>query len=109
MADATPPKAAGKDDERLIAALAYIIFFLPMIVKRDSDFAMFHAKQGLVLLLVSVIGSFILGFIPIIGWMILPLFSLAVFILGVMGFINALNGKQVELPLIGSYASNFKF
>jgi len=109
MADSSTTPKAGKDDERLIAALAYLIFFLPMILKRDSEFAMFHAKQGLVLLLTSIIGSFILGFIPIIGWIILPFFSLAVFVLGIMGFINALNGKKVELPLIGSFASNFKF
>ena len=112
MADTTETKPSkGADDERLIAALAYLIFFLPMLVKKDSKFAMFHAKQGLVLLLASIIGNVICSFLAIvvIGIFLMPLVNLFIFVLGVMGFIGALNGKQDELPLIGSYAKLFKF
>jgi len=38
-----------------------------------------------------------------------PLFGLFLFILWIMGTINALTGKQKELPLIGQYAKHLDF
>jgi uncharacterized membrane protein len=48
-------------------------------------------------------GSVVLSIIPIIGWMLLPIFALGVFILGVMGLINGFTGKGKALPIIGKY------
>ena len=86
-----------------ISALAYIIFFIPLIACPNSVFGKFHANQGLLLLITAVIGSIILSIIPIIGWILLPLFSLAVFIFAIVGIVNTVNGNSKELPLIGKY------
>lgn len=91
------------EKNKVISALAYFIFFLPLIVCPDSPFGKFHTNQGLLLLIASVGGSFVLGFIPIIGWIILPLFSLAIFVFAIMGLVNTLNGKANELPIFGKY------
>ena len=91
------------EKNKVISALAYIIFFLRLLACPDSAFGKFHANQGLLLLITGIVGNIILGFIPIIGWIILPIFSLAVFICGIMGLINTLNGKANELPVIGKY------
>lgn len=91
------------EKNKVISALAYFIFFLPLIVCSDSPYGKFHANQGLLLLITSIAGSVVLGIIPVIGWVILPFFSLAVFIFGIIGLINALNGKSKELPIIGKY------
>ena len=91
------------EKNKVISALAYIIFFLPLIVCADSPFGKFHANQGLLLLITGVGGSIILSFIPIIGWILLPLLSLAIFILAILGLINTINGKAKELPVIGKY------
>jgi uncharacterized membrane protein len=91
------------EKNKVISALAYFIFFLPLIASPDSPFGKFHANQGLILLIVGVVGSTVLTIIPIIGWLLLPLFSLAVFVFAVLGLINALNGQAKELPIIGSY------
>lgn len=88
---------------KVISALAYILFFLPLIVCPESPFGRFHANQGLLLLITGIAGSIILTIIPIIGWLLLPFFSLAVLILAVIGLIGALNGKAKDLPLIGKY------
>jgi hypothetical protein len=32
---------------KVMAILAYIIFFIPLLAARDSHFAMYHANQGL--------------------------------------------------------------
>ncbi|HHY22885.1 MAG TPA: hypothetical protein GX527_01415 [Clostridiaceae bacterium] len=91
------------EKNKVISALAYILFFLPLVVCPESSFGKFHANQGLLLLIVGFAGSIVLGIIPVIGWIILPLFSLIVFIFGIMGLIGALNGKAKELPIIGKY------
>ena len=42
------------EKNKVVAALAYIIFFLPLMVCPESPFGKFHANQGLVLLIVGI-------------------------------------------------------
>ncbi|NLC05373.1 MAG: hypothetical protein GX778_02485 [Erysipelothrix sp.] len=86
-----------------MAGLAYFLFLLPLIVCPESQYAKYHANQGLILLIVAFGGNVILGLIPIIGWMIIPIFSLAIFALAIIGLINGLTGKTKPLPLIGQF------
>ncbi len=91
------------EDNKVIAALAYIIFFLPLIVAKDSEFGKFHANQGLILLLLGFAVSIVGTIIPFIGWFIIaPVGGLVVMVLGILGIVNALNGVEKELPIIGS-------
>lgn len=91
------------EKNKTMAGLAYIIFFLPLIACPDSKYAKFHANQALVLLITTIAGNIILGFIPIIGWLLLPLFGIAVFIFAILGLINGFGGKAKELPIIGKF------
>ena len=88
------------EKNKTMAGLSYIIFFLPLLVCPESKF---HANQALVLLIVGIVGNIILGFIPIIGWLLLPLFVVVVLIFGIIGLINGLGGKAKKLPIIGKY------
>ncbi len=82
--------------------LAYLIFFLPLVVEGDKTVHRFHANQGLVLLILSVAVTTIGTIIPIIGWLIiLPFGGIFCFVLAIMGMVNTGNGKMKELPLIG--------
>ncbi|MFA5524069.1 MAG: hypothetical protein WDA24_06905 [Tissierellales bacterium] len=91
------------EKNKAMAGLAYIIFFLPLIVCPESSYAKYHANQGLLLLIVSFAGSIILGLIPIIGWILLPIFTVLVFIFAIIGLVNGFGGKAKELPVIGKY------
>ncbi len=91
------------EKNKVVSALAYIIFFLPLIVCPDSPFGKFHANQGLVLLIVGVVGGIVLGLIPILGWIIGIFFSIAIAVLAILGLVNTLNGKAKELPVIGKF------
>lgn len=99
------PTFAPEDIEgnKVMAGLAYILFFLPLVVCPDSPFGRYHANQGLLLLLLGLGGSIILSIIPIIGWILLPFFAIGVFILAVIGLINGFTGKGKALPIIGKY------
>lgn len=90
------------DQNKVIAALAYfgILFFLPLIACPDSKFGRFHANQGLILLICSVIGGF-LNIIPILGNIASAIIGLIVFIFFLYGLINTLNGYAKELPYVG--------
>ncbi len=88
---------------KTMAGLAYILFFLPLIACPESRYARFHANQSLLLLITAIAGNIILGIIPIIGWMLLPLFSILVLVLAIMGLINGFTGKAKQLPIIGKF------
>ncbi|NLC18735.1 MAG: hypothetical protein GX757_05850 [Clostridiales bacterium] len=91
------------DSNKTIAGLAYLLFFLPLIACPQSKFGRFHSNQSLLLLIVSFAGNIILGLIPFIGWVLMPIFNLVVFAVFIFGLVNGLSGKAVRLPLIGSF------
>lgn len=113
---AAPTGGEPTSDEKVMGAIAYlgILFLVPLLAKKDSKFAMFHAKQGLVLfiveiilwivnfvLVISVVGLFIAWILWII-WFIILIFAL-------IGLIQALSGKYWKLPVLGGWAESFKF
>lgn len=92
-----------------MAIVAYIIFFIPLLTEAKNDpFVKYHVKQGLILFIGYVIEMFV-GTIPFFGWIITPLLGVILFILFIIGIINAINGKEKPLPVIGKFAENFKF
>jgi uncharacterized membrane protein len=54
-----------------------------------------------VLFLAAVASNIVLGPIPIIGWILLPFAYLAIFVFAIIGIMNAANGRNKPLPLIG--------
>lgn len=93
---------ADVEKNKVMGILAYIIFLIPLLAARDSKFAMYHANQGLVLFLLAVAVNIVGSIIPIIGWfVIMTLGNLCVFILAILGIVNAAQGQLKPLPLIG--------
>lgn len=90
------------EKNKVMAVLAYILFFIPLLAAKDSKFARFHTNQGLVLFLGGIIAS-VVAVIPVIGWIIAPIAGLVITVLAVIGIINALNGRAKELPVIGKF------
>ena len=90
------------EKNKVMAVLAYILFFIPLLAAKDSKYARFHANQGLILFLGGIISS-VVAAIPVIGWIIAPVAGLVITILAVLGIINALNGRAKDLPLVGKF------
>lgn len=63
------------EKNKTMAGLAYLLFFLPLIACPESKYAKFHANQALLLLIAGIAGNVILGIIPVIGWMMMPIFG----------------------------------
>lgn len=93
-----------KETNKWICAVAYLIFFIPLLIDGDNEEYKFHANQGLNLLLLSVVIGAIGTVIPVIGWfLLLPIGGLLCFVLAIMGIVNAINENMKELPLIGKF------
>ncbi len=92
-----------------IALLSYLglLVLVPLLAAKGDEFAQFHAKQGLTLLITAVIAMFV-GVVPIIGWILAPFITLACLILAIVGIVNVLGKKKKELPIIGKYAKQLK-
>jgi uncharacterized membrane protein len=96
--------AAGKN-RTLMACLAYVLFFIPMITgdsKRD-EFVKYHTKQGFALFIVCM-AIYIVGWVvPFFRWMpVMSLLNLGTFVLFIIGLVNAASDKKQPLPIIGS-------
>lgn len=114
--DAT--QASDKQDaeqNKAMAILSYlgILVLIPILAAKDSKFARFHANQGLVLCIAAiaygVATSVLTAILIAISWrlaFISTIFSFAsilFFVLCIIGIINAANGQEKELPVIGKF------
>jgi len=93
------------EENKIWAVIAYlgILCLIPLLAKKDSPYAQFHAKQGLVLFITGIIVGAVSA-LPFIGWFIVaPLGSIFVLVLAIIGIVNAVQGKTKELPLIGQF------
>ena len=98
----------------LMGVLAYLgpLVIIPFLVSKDDPFVKFHIKQGLVLFIAELAFWLLSSYFWMIFyqfWMLYQLVNLGVLVLVVMGIINVVQGKEKELPLVGSFAKMFKF
>lgn len=101
------PAESSDSSNKIIFVLSYlgILFFLPLVVCPNSSVGKFHANQGLLLLILSIVGSILFSIIAAVVpflYFLSVLFSLAVLALAVYGMVNAYNEKQIPLPVIGN-------
>ncbi|MBU1167429.1 hypothetical protein KKC60_03415 [Patescibacteria group bacterium] len=87
------------EDNKGITFLSYIgiLCLIPLLSKKDSAFAQYHAKQGVVLFGLEVISALLVPVAGIgaIGYLIALVFA-------IIGIVNVSKGAMKPLPLIGS-------
>ena len=93
------------EDNKLVAAIGYIgiLCLIPLLLKPKSQFAKFHGKQGLVLVIGWVI-NFLIGIIPVLGWILAFVGTIALAVLSIIGILKSLNGEYWEMPYLSEYA-----
>ena len=87
--------------------LTIIGFIIVLLAKKENRYAMYYAKQGLVLFIVYVgamIANMILAFIPVIGWIVMMVLWIGLLVLWIIGIIYSLSGEEKEIPIIGEWA-----
>jgi uncharacterized membrane protein len=94
-------------DENVAGLLCYLFGFITgiifLVVEKESKFVKFHAIQSTITFLSLFVVSVILGFIPIIGLLVYPIWILSL-ILWLLLMIKALRGERYALPIVGKMA-----
>lgn len=96
-------------ENKLMAVLAYLLFFLPLIVCPHSRFARYHANQGLLIFIITCGVSLItrmFSFVPLLRWVFYCLGSIISFVtlvLMMIGMVHAGKGQMKPLPFIGKF------
>ncbi len=104
-----------KENEKAVSILSYflvgIIWYFVDENVRKSKIAKFHVKQALNLMIVSIILGILLNIIIVVTFGLLYfvyiIAELILFVLWIIGLINAVNMKQKNIPIIGDFANKY--
>ena len=78
-----------------------LIFFL---IEKENRFVRFHAMQSIITFGSLTVIFMILGFIPFVGWMLMPILAILQLILWILLMVKAYQGQLFKLPIIGDMA-----
>lgn len=103
------------NDGKAFAILSYALsliglpFFIVPLIMRNNSFALFHAKQCLIIWLAGIVGGIVSSILAVICIGIIIGLVIGVFLLVVtiMGIINAAKGEMRLLPLIGKWGEEW--
>ena len=104
--------SADIQKNKVVCILAYlgILFFIPYLADKNSNFCKFHANQGFIFTLLCCILfviSKILNVISIIDGILNYLIFIAMLVAMILLMISASQGKAVKIPVIGDAISIF--
>ncbi len=97
------------DNSKVLAAVAYILTWLTgliiyLVADKNDKYARYHAVQAIVFGVAVMVIGFVLGFIPIIGWILSPIYWLLVLIAIIVFAVKAYKGEKFKLPIAGDIA-----
>ena len=78
-----------------------LIFYL---IEKDNKFVRFHAMQSIVTFGGLNVLIMVLIFIPVLGWIVMPIVSILQFILWILLMVKAYQGETFKLPIAGDIA-----
>lgn len=102
--------ATERSNTAVIAYLTFIGLIIAFVMNNDKKepFASYHIRQSLGLTVTGLALSFI-NIIPILGWTVSIVGFFILLYMWIMGLMNAINGKEKPLPILGDkFAEWFK-
>ena len=95
-------------DENIEGLLCYSLGFITgilfLILEKENKFVRFHAMQSLVTFLLIWVIITVIGWIPILGWLLSLLITPLSLILWLLLMFKAFKGERFKLPVIGDFA-----
>lgn len=105
---ASVSKSSTGMNENLAALLSYVLGFITgiifFVIEKESKFVKFHAMQSILVSAALMVLSFVLGFIPFIGWIALILLGPVSFVLWILLMVKAYKYVWFKLPVVGDIA-----
>jgi uncharacterized membrane protein len=87
----------------LCYALGWITGLVFLIIEKENEFVRFHALQSLVTFGIFHIASFVILFIPFLGFLISFLLGTLSLVLWIVLMIKAYGGERFKLPVVGDF------
>lgn len=116
MAKSSAKQSAVRDkDANVIAAGAYFLLIIPVIgvlidaaihLTQKGAFVKFHSLQAALLGVVGFVVFIIVGALPLLNLVLVPVLSLIGLLLWLYLMYEAYSGRRVELPVIGKLAAD---
>ncbi len=115
-AGSAPMSEKDVNEGKAFAIISYVLnffrlpFWLVPLIMRNNEYALYHAKQCMILWLLGMVSGVIcipLAFIPCVGWVAIVVMLVGILVINVLGLINAMNGQAKPLPIIGVYAEKW--
>ena len=91
-----------------ILAYLWILCLVPLILKKDNKFALFHARQGLVLFIGELVMGLV-GIIPVLGWLVAFFGTILFGVMSLVGIVQVLQGNFWKMPVAGEIAEKIAF
>lgn len=85
----------------LAGIITGVIFFL---IEKDNKFVRFHALQSIITFGFFLAVNVVLGFIPVVGWSLMPLLGILQLVVWIILMIKSYQGDKFKLPVIGDIA-----
>ncbi len=81
------------------------IIFLVVAPYNQKANIRFHCWQSIFLGIACIVVDVILTMIPVVGWIIIPIFGLLVLILWILCVVKAFNGQRFNIPIISEFSA----
>jgi len=108
MGDEDLGKTSTGMEPNVAALLCYLGGFVTGIIfymlEKENKFVRFHAMQSIVTFGFIFVLMMVLGYIPVIGWVLIPFVSIGSFILWIILMIKSYKGEYIKLPIAGNIA-----
>lgn len=88
----------------LCYAFGWISGLILYLTEKENKLVRFHAFQSIVVFGAATVLQVFLVAVPVIGWILLPLFYLAELGLWIFLMIKAYQGEKIKLPVAGDLA-----
>ena len=109
MVEEVKKTTSSKDEQvaegKVWAILSYIgiLCLLPLLLKKDNKFVLFHSKQGLVLFIAEA-AALLVNIIPVLGQFVFAIVYLVAGIYSLVGIIKVLMGEYWKAPYVSDIA-----
>lgn len=98
--------------ENITGVITYVLGFITgivfLVIEKENKFVRFHAAQSTVVFGGLFVISIILGFIPIIGWLIALLLPIVGLVLWLYLMFMAYNNNMYRLPVVADFADKLE-
>lgn len=100
-----PQPPSGGTDARTVAIVAYLSligFVVALVLHNQNKSALgaYHLRQALGLVVCSAAMG-VLGIIPFVGCLVLPVLGIGLLVMWIMGIVAAANSEMKPAPLLG--------